>query len=148
MLPPEVVAAEVERVRSLGATFELGVPRIDAACLETLLTEFDAVLCAVGRVNSPEIAELGLASGLRGIGVNRFLQTSRLGVFAAGQAARRSGRRIHSVAGGQMAAIYLDQFLRGNTLVPQIQPFSSQVKCLRPEEMPQFMVMADNAPAF
>ena len=146
VLPPEVVAAEVERVRSLGATFELGVPRIDAACLETLLTEFDAVLCAVGRVNSPEIAELGLASGLRGIGVNRFLQTSRLGVFAAGQAARRSGRRIHSVAGGQMAAIYLDQFLRGNTLVPQIQPFSSQVKCLRPEEMPQFMVMADNAP--
>ena len=42
-----------------------------------------------------------------------------------------------------MAAIYLDQFLHGNTLVPQIQPFSSQVKCLRPEEMPQFMVMAE-----
>ena len=113
VLPPEVVAAEVELIRRLGAGFELGGPRVDAARLERLLAEFDAVLCAVGRVSSPEVAQLGLAAGLHGIGVNRFLQTSRPRVFAAGQAVRRTGRRVHSVAGGRMAAIYLDQFFAG-----------------------------------
>ena len=97
----EVVAAEVELIRRLGAGFELGGPRVDAARLEQLLADFDAVLCAVGRVRSPEAAQLGLAAGLHGIGVNRFLQTSRPRVFAAGQAARRTGRRVHSVAGGR-----------------------------------------------
>jgi len=146
VLPPEVVAAEAEQVRRLGARFELGGPHVDAARLDQLLVDFDAVLCAVGRVGSPEAAQLGLAVGLRGIGVNRFLQTSRARVFAAGQAAQRTGRRIHSVAGGRIAAIYLDQFLRGDPLVRQIQPFSSHVKCLKPEEMRQFMAVADPAP--
>ena len=146
VLPPEVVAAEVEQIRRLGADFELGGPRVDAAGMEHLLAEFDAVLCAVGRVNSPEAAELGLTTGLHGIGVNRFLQTSRPRVFAAGQAARRTGHRVHSVAGGRLAAIYLDQFLSGAPLVRQVQPFSSQVKCLKPEEMRQFMADADPAP--
>ena len=146
LLPPEVVAAEVEQIRRLGADFELGGPRVDAAGMEHLLAEFDAVLCAVGRVNSPEAAELGLTTGLHGIGVNRFLQTSRPRVFAAGQAARRTGHRVHSVAGGRLAAIYLDQFLSGAPLVRQVQPFSSQVKCLKPEEMRQFMADADPVP--
>ncbi|MGA2254918.1 MAG: FAD-dependent oxidoreductase [Thermoguttaceae bacterium] len=146
VLPPEVVAAEVEQIRRLGAKFELGGPRVDAARLEQLLADFDAVLCAVGRVSSPEVNQLGLAAGLHGIGVNRFLQTSHQGVFAAGQAARRTGRRVHSVAGGRMAAIYLDQFLSGAPLIRQVQPFSSHVKCLKPDEMQQFMAVADPAP--
>ena len=143
VLPREVVAAEVELIRRLGARFDLGGPRIDSARLEQLLTDFDAVLCTVGRVRSPEAAKLGLAAGLHGIGVNRFLQTSRQRVFAAGQAARRTGRRVHSVASGRIAAIYLDQFLSGAPLVRQVRPFSSHVKCLRPDEMQQFMAAAD-----
>ena len=146
VLPPEVVAAEAELIRRFGARFELGGPRVDAARLEQLLADFDAVLCAVGRVRSAEVAQLGLATGLQGIGVNRFLQTSRQRVFAAGQAARRTGRRVHSVAHGRMAAIYLDQFLCGAPLVRQVRPFSSHVKCLRPEEMQQFMAVADPTP--
>ena len=73
----------------------------------------------------------------------RFLQTSRQRVFAAGQAARWTGRRVHSVASGRIAAIYLDQFLSGAPLVRQVRPFSSHVKCLRPDEMQQFMAAAD-----
>ncbi len=146
VLPPEVVAAEVHQIRRLGAEFELGSPRVDTAGLDQLLAEFDAVLCAVGRVQAADVASLGLAQGLHGIGVNRFLQTSHERVFAAGQAARRTGRRVHSVAGGRMAAIYLDQFLSGAPLVRQVQPFSSHVKCLKPEEMPQFMAVADLTP--
>ena len=146
VLPPEVVAAEVHQIRRLAAEFELGSPRVDTAGLDQLLAEFDAVLCAVGRVQAADVASLGLAQGLHGIGVNRFLQTSHERVFAAGQAARRTGRRVHSVAGGRMAAIYLDQFLSGAPLVRQVQPFSSHVKCLKPEEMPQFMAVADLTP--
>jgi NADPH-dependent glutamate synthase beta subunit-like oxidoreductase/ferredoxin len=142
VLPPEVVAAEVEVIRRLGARFELGGLCVDSARLERLLADYDAVLCAVGRVQTADLAQLGLATGLHGIGVNRFLQTSRPRVFAAGQAVRRTGRRVHSVAGGRLAAIYLDQFLSGAPLVRQVQPFSSHVKCLRPEEMPQFMAAA------
>jgi NADPH-dependent glutamate synthase beta subunit-like oxidoreductase/ferredoxin len=146
LLPPEVVAAEVELIRRLGARFELAGPRVDAARLERLLADFDAVLCAVGRVRSAEAARLGLAAGLHGIGVNRFLQTSRQRVFAAGQAVRRTGRRVHSVADGRTAAIYLDQFLSGAPLVRQVPPFSSYVKCVRPDEMQQFMAVADPVP--
>jgi NADPH-dependent glutamate synthase beta subunit-like oxidoreductase/formate hydrogenlyase subunit 6/NADH:ubiquinone oxidoreductase subunit I len=146
VLPREVVAAEVASIRRLGAGFELGGPRVDAARLEELLAGFDAVLCAVGRVRSDEVAQLGLAAGLHGIGVNRFLQASRQRVFAAGQATRRTGRRVHSVAAGRMAAIYLGQFLAGSPLIRQVQPFSSHVKCLRPDEMPQFMAVADPTP--
>jgi len=146
VLPPAVVAAEVAQIRRLGARFELGGPRVGAARLDRLLAEFDAVLCAVGRVGSPQTAELGLATGLHGIGVNRFLQTSRERVFAAGQAVRRTSKRVHSVSGGRLAAIYLDQFLRGDALVRQVQPFSSHVKCLKPEEMQQFMAVADPSP--
>jgi NADPH-dependent glutamate synthase beta subunit-like oxidoreductase/NAD-dependent dihydropyrimidine dehydrogenase PreA subunit len=146
VLPREVVAAEAELIRRLGARFELGGPRVDAARLEQLLADFDLVLCAVGRVRSADLAQLGLAPGLHGVGVNRYLQTSRERVFAAGQAARRTGKRVHSVAGGRMAAIYIDQFLSGAPLVRQVRPFSCQVKCLRPEEMEQFMAVADRAP--
>jgi NADPH-dependent glutamate synthase beta subunit-like oxidoreductase/formate hydrogenlyase subunit 6/NADH:ubiquinone oxidoreductase subunit I len=146
VLPPEVVAAEADLIRRLGACFEFGAPRVDAAGLGQLLTEFDVVLCAVGRVRPAEVAQLGLAPGLHGIGVNRYLQTSHQRVFAAGQAARRTGRRVHSVASGRLAAIYIDQFLSGSPLVRQIRPFSCQVKCLRPEEMAPFMAVADPAP--
>ena len=45
-----------------------------------------------------------------------------------------------------MAAIYVDQFLSGAPMVRQVQPFSSHVKCLKPEEMQQFMVVADPTP--
>ena len=45
-----------------------------------------------------------------------------------------------------MAAIYLDQFLCRGPLIRQVQPFSSQVKCLRPDEMQQFMAVADPKP--
>ena len=146
VLPPEVVAAEVELIRRLGARFELGGPRVDAARLERLSADFDAVLCAVGPVRGADVDQLGLAAGLHGIGVNRFLQTSRQRVFAAGQAVRRTGRRVHSVAHGRMAAIYLDQFLSGAPLVRQVRPFSSHVNCLRPDEMRQFMAVADPTP--
>ena len=67
-------------------------------------------------------------------------------VFAAGQAVRRTGRRVYSVAGGRMAAIYVGQFLSGAPLIRQGRPFSSQVKCLRPDEMPRFMIVADPTP--
>jgi NADPH-dependent glutamate synthase beta subunit-like oxidoreductase/ferredoxin len=145
-LPPTVVAAEAEQIRRLGACFELGSPRVDAAGLDHLLTEFDAILCAVGPVRAAEVTELGLATGLQGIGVNRRLQTSRPRVFAAGQAVRHTGRRVHSVAAGRMAAIYIDQFFSDAPLVHYVRPFSSQVKCLKPEEMPQFMALSDRAP--
>ncbi|MGA2034845.1 MAG: FAD-dependent oxidoreductase, partial [Thermoguttaceae bacterium] len=146
VLPREVVAAEAALIGRLGARFELGGPRVDAARMEQLLADFDAVLCAVGGVRSAEAAQLGLAAGLHGIGVNRFLQTSRERVFAAGQAVRRTGKRVHSVAAGRMAAIYLDQFLSGDPLIRQVRPFSSHVKCLRPDEMQQFMAVADATP--
>ena len=146
VLPREVVAAEAALIGRFGARFELGGPPVDAALLEKLLADFDVVLCAVGRVPSAEVAQLGLATGLQGIGVNRFLQTSRERVFAAGQAVRRTGRRVYSVAGGRMAAIYVGQFLSGAPLIRQGRPFSSQVKCLRPDEMPRFMIVADPTP--
>jgi NADPH-dependent glutamate synthase beta subunit-like oxidoreductase/formate hydrogenlyase subunit 6/NADH:ubiquinone oxidoreductase subunit I len=146
VLPREVVAAEAALIRRLGARFELGGPPVDAARLDRLLTDFDVVLCAVGRVGSIEVLRLGLATGLHGIGVNRYLQTSRERVFAAGQAARRTGRRVHSVAGGRLAAITINQYLSGAPLVRQSRPFSCHIKCLRPEEMQQFMIVADPAP--
>ena len=143
VLPREVVAAEVEVICRLALGWNSAVRASTPARLEQLAADFDAVLCAVGRVRSPEVVQLGLATGLHGIGVNRFLQTSRQRVFAAGQAVRRTGRRVHSVAHGRTAAIYLDQFLSGAPLIRQVRPFSSHVKCLRPDEMQQFMAVAD-----
>ena len=77
VLPREVLAAEVEQIRRLGARFELGCPRIDAVGLGQLLADFDAVLCAVGRITSPEAEQLGLTVDMHGIRVNGYLQTGR-----------------------------------------------------------------------
>ena len=101
VLPPEVVAAEVEQIRRLGAEFELGGPRVDAAGLEQLLAEFDAVLCAVGRVGSPDVAQLGLATACTASASTAFSRPAARGCSRpARPRAAPAGGSTRSRAGG------------------------------------------------
>ena len=143
LLPPEVVAAEVELIRRLGTRFELGGPHHRRRAAGTPVGRLRCGVVRVGLVSGADVAGLGLAADRNGIGVNRFLQTSRPRVLAAGQAVRRTSwpGSTRWPAGGPRRSTSTNSW-PGPPWSARSAPFSSHVRCLRPEEMPQFLAGA------
>ena len=86
--------------------------------------DVDLVLLALGFV-SPEphgmLAELGLDLDPRGnVAVDRNMQTSVPGVFAAGDMTRGASLVVWAIAQGRDAASGIDRHLMGSTHLPMI----------------------------
>jgi ferredoxin len=110
-LPRRVLDAEVEVIRALGATFELGRTVASAA---DLLAESDAVLVAVGAGAGDPAPRLGLEVGEHGLVVDRHtLMAATPGVFAAGACVAATRHAVRSVASGRAAALSLSRYLAG-----------------------------------
>jgi len=142
-LPRDVLDAEIAIIQRLGAEFRPGVHVGDKPSLADIRKEFDAVLVATGELKEDEAARLGLPTTGQGIEVDRrTLQTSAIGVFAAGSAVRKQKMAVRAVADGKAAATSIDQFLRGVPVTGPLGLFSTHIGRLKDGEIEKFMTEA------
>ncbi len=96
-------------------------------------TEFDSIIVAIGQVpNIP--SQFNLRTGRGGtIQVNRdTLETSRPGVFAAGDAITGPASVVEAMAAAKKAAIAIDKYLGGDGILP-VDDIRMEVEGLPPE---------------
>ena len=142
-LPRDVLDAEVASVERLGATFRTGMRVGRDVALDDLVRDFDAVIVAVGALEEGGAAALGLESSAHGIAVDRRTrQAGRPGVFAAGDAVRKSRMAVRAVADGRAAAASAHQFVSGMSVTGPETGFSTHIGKLLDGEVERFMTEA------
>ena len=130
-LPLDVLDAEIDVIRRLGAEFRLGVTVGRDTPMAEIEDGFDAVLIAGGET----IAE---AAG-RVEADARTFQTARPGVFAAGAAIRATQHAVRAVADGRFVASSIDQYLGGEAVVGPDRPFTVHIGRPMDGEMHAFL---------
>jgi NADPH-dependent glutamate synthase beta subunit-like oxidoreductase len=136
-LPNEILDAEIDCIRRMGAAMRMETRLGDDVSLDELRRQFDAVVLAIGAQTQAGAAEtftpqghtasggepdlafvkgLGFDVGPRGVKVDRHSQATSLpGVFAAGNVTSGPNYGVHAVAAGRRAALAVDRTLRGQT---------------------------------
>jgi len=140
-LPREILEAEIEIIRQLGAEFKMGV-RVGAdVTLTELQTEFDAVILACGQLARERLQELELQLSKQGVAVNpKTFETSTSGIFAGGAVIKPIKMAVQAVAQGKALAQAINQFLTNQPLVgAPAKKFNSQLGKLPPEEIPELL---------
>jgi NADPH-dependent glutamate synthase beta subunit-like oxidoreductase/ferredoxin len=120
-LPRDVLEAEVTLLEKLGVRFELRTSIGRDRKLDELRRDYDAVLIAVGNLDTDASDWLGRSLALPRSPVaegrlrvnERTHETELAGVFAAGDVVRRHAQPVHAVASGKAAAMCIDRYLRG-----------------------------------
>jgi ferredoxin len=110
------------------------------------------VVAATGEADGPAVKELAGALGVEaakdGLKADRdTFAASAAGVYAAGGAARKTGRMaVRALADGRTAAFSVTQFLAGRPVAGSPRQTSCHVGKLRDEEMAMFMGHASPSP--
>lgn len=143
-LPHDVLEAEINVIKALGAEFRCGLAIGKEIALPELRREFDAVLLAVGEIDKPKAAALGLEMLGKGLKVQKeTMMTALEGVFAAGAAVSPFRHAVRAVAEGREAANILDLYVRGLKIVPEGPAFTVRLGVLNPVELAAFTAGAD-----
>lgn len=146
-LPADVLARELADLERFGIEFRLGAALGGGVTLESLRTDFQAVMLAVGTVTPAEGAGLGVAmtaAGVKIVQAEAFL-TSEAGVFSGGSAVRPVKQLVRAMAEGQMAAEAIDEFLQQREPRRAPKPFSSLMGRLERSELALFQAGASPA---
>ena len=126
-LPLDVLDAEIDTVRRLGAVFTMNTRVGREVSLEDLAARFDAVVVAAGDGRGE-------------------LDAGREGTFPAGPSGGSGRMAIRAVANGRAAAVSVDQFLRGVEVTGMPRLFNSRIGKLQEGEIDEFMTGADPGP--
>jgi NADPH-dependent glutamate synthase beta subunit-like oxidoreductase len=146
-LPPEVLRAEIDAIMRVGIQWQPSTEIADAAALEQLLDSYDAVLVAAGAAAIDMAGPWSLEASPRGIAVDKgTYQTSRDRVFAAGNAVRKKGLVVRSVADGKEAAGVIDSVLATGKPVAVSRPFSTRIGRVDSDEIDDYLAVADPQP--
>jgi NADPH-dependent glutamate synthase beta subunit-like oxidoreductase/ferredoxin len=143
-LPDEVLNAEIDIIRRLGAAISCGVRVGRDVSLSELQSDADAVLIAGGDLRSAvaELAEAlpGVEFGPQGIKVNRAtMMTGIPGVFAAGGSIIPLKHAVRAVADGRAAAHSINGYLGGQPAVARDRDFSVHIGQLDRESVQPFL---------
>ncbi|MBM3998887.1 MAG: 2Fe-2S iron-sulfur cluster binding domain-containing protein [Planctomycetes bacterium] len=141
-LPRDLLDAEIAQITRLGVDLHLNTAITDQPQLDSLASEFDAVVLACGVLASHGVERFGLKASRKGIDVDReTYATNRPGVFAIGNALRGKGLVVRSCADGKEVAHIVGRFAAGRKLEPA-SDFSSRMGKLLPGELPSLMERA------
>jgi ferredoxin len=144
-LPRSVLDGEINVISRLGAHFQMRTRLGADVTIEALKQKFDAVLIVIGETKPAEATALGLKASAHGIQIDKATwETSIKGVFAAGDAVRRSRVSIRSVAEGKAAAHAIAQFVAGVPIQPEQKPFNSRLGFIEKDEALQFLAHANH----
>ena len=132
-LPRNVLDAEIDIIRRLGAEFHLNTKIGED--FKSLQTNYDAVLIATGRNDNQFLKDIKADR-------NTF-QTSVESVFMAGNAiGRRVNMAVRSVADGEITANSIDQYLSGVQITGFRKHFSTRMGKLTDVELQHFVANA------
>jgi len=138
-LPATVLDAEIDAIMRLGTDYRRRSRVGREITFQELRAAFDAVLIAAGQLQKPDAAAFGVEYAEKGLRVDRHtLQTTTLGVFAAGSAVVPSRLAVRAVADGRAAAVAISQYLAGAEVTGEPRTFSVHAGKLSPEEMARF----------
>jgi len=138
LLPRDVLASEIAQISRLGIQLQMNCRIGSQESFLELMNSCDAVLIACGKKALEQAGAWALKTTHRGIEVAHTYQTELLKVFAAGNAIRREGLVVRSVADGKEAAVSIDQYLCGQTVVNSHKPFTTKIGRMGGEEIQRF----------
>ena len=146
-LPREVLDAEIDIIRRLGAEFRSDVHVGTEPSLNDLRQQFDAVLIATGEISEEQAAALGVRWGRRGVTADGDTQMTDLpGVFVAGSALRPSQHAVRAVASGRLAAQAIGCYLAEQAIWMEGRPWSVHMGRLDQQELAPLTEEASPAP--
>lgn len=139
-LPRAVLDKEIERIADLGAVFMMGRSLGSDLGWDELSDVHDAVVLAVGKVNSDLFKDSGIELSRRGIAIDRKNHsTSMSGFFAGGNVVSESRMAIRAVAHGKNLALSVNQFLSGEPVTGPRPKFQSILGKPREDEEAEFL---------
>jgi len=145
-LPREVLDAEIDIVRRLGAKFRMETRVETDVSLDDLRSQYDAVIVAVGEVGA-DADRCGLPASAKGVLTDPHTgATGVAGVFAAGNAVRAARLAVRAVQNGKVAAASVHQHLSGAAVTGLHRPFSVHVGRVHEGEMESFLREGSGGP--
>jgi ferredoxin len=142
ILPHDVLAAEIDLVRRLGARFTLKTRIGKDVTLAELRQHHDAVLIAIGEIDAAKAATIGLPTAGKGLKVDKTtMLTPSPGVFATGAAVTPYRHAVRACGDGRTAAQKIDAFLHGEAAAAP-RSFAIRLGVLSEAELAVFQVGA------
>ncbi len=140
----ELFDSEIQAIRALGVQIVLKAEIKSRQDLDALIDRHDAVVLASGSAGA---ADLKISTTERGIRVDPVtLETSRIGVFAGGDAVRSTRLAVRAIAAGRALADAVDRWLdeqRAGARAAEprpgaARPFDSRIGRIRFQEIEPF----------
>jgi ferredoxin len=142
-LPGVVLDEEIEIIKKLGAVFKMNY-ELKEDGLDELTREFDSVVIATGEDDATFI---GLNKKNKSFVTDRNTHsTSEKGIFAIGSAIKPGRVAIRAVAHGKEVAYSVDQYLNNQPVVGEVRMFNSRFGKMMDEEVPEYMLEANDRP--
>ncbi len=148
-LPPEILDAEINIIKKMGASFQLNTSLGSDLKLTDLAHNFDAAIIAIGPIvpNSDLTQSLNLDTTKQGIAIDKSTYATNIkSVFAAGAALRPTKLAIRSIAQAHAVSICVDQFLNNKHIAAPTTPFTTKLGKLTPTQLQSFTAQASPAP--
>ncbi|MBK7030481.1 MAG: NAD(P)-binding protein [Bacteroidales bacterium] len=139
-LPREVLDAELDVLRQMGAIFILNNTQSFTKLKENGFGNFDAFILATGSQELHPVDEAISPETFHHHFINKeTFETSIPGVFACGNIIREQKMAVRAGAQGKAAAINVDRYLNGLSALTENTAFNSSFGALRPEEYPEYL---------
>ena len=144
-LPRDVLAAEIEIIRHLGAELRQGMRVGEAVAMDELRRDFDAVFVAAGKIDEAQAAALGLEWTKAGARADRRTHHTPVPDVFAAVSPRQQKMAVRAVASGKAAAAGIGQFLAGQAVTGEKRPFTVHIGKLKAGEAERFMAGVSDA---
>jgi len=146
-LPRDILDAEIDIIRKMGADIKCGIQIGDDIGLDELRRDYDVVFFAAGRIDPERAKAFGFETTDKGISLEaKTYQTNLEGVFAGGDAVRQRKLAVRACGDGKEAAVSIDQFLSGSEVNGSDRIFNSQIGNIDSDEAVAFMKGVSDAP--
>lgn len=147
-LPREMLDAEIDGIRSMGAVFRLN-QAITPEYFETAIVPiFDAVILATGNRIRQAVEDFGLDGGTgHDIADKKTFRTRRPGIFACGNMIREHEMAVRASAQGRIAAAEAGIYLQTHSPIKKIH-FNSAFGHLSKSEQEEYLKESYPAPPF
>jgi ferredoxin len=143
-LPPQVLAAEIELLQSMGLVLKLGVALGSDVRLEGLGRGFDAIVVAIGEASATELGACGFPGAGSSLQVDpNTCQTGVERLFVGSSVVRPQKQLVKALAEGRAVAECVQRFLAGQSVRRPEKLFSSMMGRLDPGELRQFLRSAN-----
>lgn len=145
-LPREMLDAEIEGIRSMGAVFKLSQQITPAFFENEIIPIFDAIILATGNRNNQPVEAFGLI-GDDGYDIadKKTFKTRRPGVFACGNMIREHEMAVRAAAQGRIAAAEVGIYLQTQLPAKKIH-FNSAFGHLSKPEQDEYLKESYSAP--